>query len=251
MEDLNTAVASVATKVETVSTLSQHANTITGEGVKQAAVAEQGIGAINTSVHDVGTIISEIKEQMNEIGTIVGIISDIADQTSLLALNAAIEAARAGEAGLGFAVVADEVKSLAQESQASAVKIAGIITSLQKQSERAGSAMNQATAEVSNGSGAIGDTIRYFQTIADKVGEITQHMAEVASLSEEESASVEEITASISEVKRMVGETAKEAVSSAAASEESSAALNQVSGIISDLSVITTHINESISRLNS
>ena len=250
MEELNTSVATVASKVDSISRLTQEANNISIKGVEQAAVAENGITAINGSVNDVGTIISEIREQMNEIGKIVDIISNIADQTNLLALNAAIEAARAGEAGMGFAVVADEVKSLAQESLGSAENISKIIKSLQKYSERATVAMTQANDEVSKGSVAISDTIQFFHTIAEQVEKISQNMTEVASLSEEETATVEEITANISEVRAMSADTAKEAIGSASASEESSAALNQVSAIIGDLSVISTQINDAVSRLN-
>ncbi|MDD1724475.1 MAG: methyl-accepting chemotaxis protein [Methanospirillum sp.] len=250
MEELNTSVSTVAAKVEVVSRLSLDANSTSTQGVEQAAVAETGIQAINGAVNDVGTIITEIREQMNEINKIVEIIGDIADQTNLLALNAAIEAARAGDAGMGFAVVANEVKALAQESQGSAENIAKIISSLQRQSERAAIAMNQANTEVSKGSAAITDTIRFFHTIAGQVEEISLHMTEVASLSEEEAASVEEITASVSEVKTMSAETAREAVGSASASEESSVSLNQVSSIIGELSVIASRISESISRLN-
>ena len=250
MQELNSSVTTVATKVDAVSRLTLEANDFSTDGVKKAVVAEDGIHAINTSVNDVGVIISEINDQMKEIGKIVEIIGGIADQTNLLALNAAIEAARAGDAGRGFAVVADEVKTLAQESQTSTDNIAKIISSLQSQALRAGEAMNQATGEVSRGSTAITETIQYFNSIADQVEEISHHMTEIASLSQEEAAAVEEITASVSEVKTMSVETAKEAISSAAASEESAAALNQVSTIISDLSVIATRIEESMSRLN-
>jgi len=250
MEELTTSVSTVAAKVDAVSRLTQEANGTTNKGVEQAAVAETGINAINTSVNDVGIIITEIRDQMNEIGKIVEIISNIADQTNLLALNAAIEAARAGDAGMGFAVVANEVKTLAQDSQGSAENIAKIIFSLQIQSEKAASAMNQATNEVSKGSVAITDTIRFFNTIAEQVSQIAQNMTEVASLSEEEAAAVEEITASVSEVRSMANDTAKEAGNSAAASEEASAALNQMSEIISNLATIANRINESMSRLN-
>ena len=250
MEDLSTSVTVVASKVEAVNRLAQEANDTSSRGVAQAAIAENGISAINGAVNDVGTIISEIRSQMNEINKIVVIISDIADQTNLLALNAAIEAARAGEAGMGFAVVADEVKTLAQESQGSAENIAKIIRSLQQQSERAATAMNLATNEVSKGSGAITDTIKFFHTIAEQIEDISSNMTEVAGLSEEEAASVQEITASVTEVKNMTTETAEEAVGSSAATEETSAALNQVSTIISDLSTVATRINDSVSRLN-
>jgi len=250
MEELSTSVSTVATKVDSVSRLSQEANTISANGVIQAGAAEKGITAINGAVNDVGSIIVEIRSQMDEIGKIVDIIGDIADQTNLLALNAAIEAARAGEAGMGFAVVANEVKTLAQGSQGSAENIGQIITSLQKQSQRAATAMDLATNEVSKGSDAITETIQFFHTIADQVEDISQNMTEIASLSEEEAAAVEEITASVSEVKNLAAQTAEEAVSSSAASEESSAALTQVSNVISDLSVIANRINESMERLN-
>lgn len=250
MEDLSSSVSTIAAKVDAVSKLSQEAATLSTNGVEQAGAAEKGITAINTAVNDVGSIIVEIRSQMNEIGKIVDIIGDIADQTNLLALNAAIEAARAGDAGMGFAVVANEVKTLAQESQGSAENIGQIITSLQKQSERAAKAMDQATTEVSKGSDAITETIQFFHTIADQVDDISQNMGEVASLSEEGAAAVEEITASVSEVRALSEQTAQEAVSSSAASEESSAALNQVSTVISDLSVIASRIDESMGRLN-
>lgn len=250
MEELTTSVSTVAAKVDAVSRLTQEANGTTNKGVEQAAVAETGIKAINTSVNDVGTIITEIRGQMNEIGKIVEIISNIADQTNLLALNAAIEAARAGDAGMGFAVVANEVKTLAQDSQGSAENIAKIIFSLQKHSEKAATAMNQATNEVSKGSVAITDTIRFFNIIAEQVNQITRNMTEVASLSEEEAAGVQEITASVSEVKGMANDTAREATNSAAASEQSSAALNQMAEIVSNLAGIASKINDSMARLN-
>jgi len=250
MEELNSSVGSIAAKVESVSNLTLDANATSVKGVEQAAVAEGGIKAINNAVSDVGAIITEIRDQMIEIGKIVDIISNIADQTNLLALNAAIEAARAGEAGMGFAVVANEVKTLAQESQGSAENIAKIISSLQQQSNRAATAMTQANTEVSKGSLAITDTIQFFNEIAVQVEEISRNMTEVAALSEEETATVQEITSSVSEVKSMSVETAKEAISSASASEESASALNQISTIINDLSVIATRIDESMSRLN-
>ena len=80
--------------------------------------------------------------------------------------------------------------------------------------------MNLATTEVSKGSVAITDTIQFFHTIAEQVEEISHHMAEVASLSEEEAAALEEITASVSEVRWLSEHTASEANSSASATQE-------------------------------
>ncbi|MCA1915014.1 methyl-accepting chemotaxis protein, partial [Methanospirillum hungatei] len=249
MEDLSTSVSTVAAKVDSVARLSHDADTTSSLGVEKAAIAEKGIQAINGAVNDVGDIITRIREQMIEIGKIVEIISGIADQTNLLALNAAIEAARAGEAGMGFAVVANEVKTLAQDSQGSAENIANIIATLQSQSEKAVQAMDLATKEVSKGSAAINETITSFRSIAEQTQEISLHMGEVASLSEEEAAAVEQITASVSEVSKISIATAEEAVGASAASEEAAAALKQLSEMQVILAEAAIKIQKSMVRL--
>lgn len=249
MEELSTSVATVTARIDSVNRLSQDADLSSTKGIEQAAAAEKGINEINGAVSDVGSIITEIREQMGEIGKIVEIIGAIADQTNLLALNAAIEAARAGDAGMGFAVVANEVKTLAQESQGSAENIAKIITSLQKQSERAATAMNLATNNVSKGSAAITDTIQSFHHIAEQIKDISKNMTDVASLSEEEAAAVEEITATISELKNVTQNTAEESMSSASACQEATCSINQVTEVVSKLSIIAARISEAMSRL--
>ena len=248
IDDLSKSVQEVATKTESISKLTGVANTLSKNGAELAQKAEHGMGSITKSAGDVEVIINEVKQQMEEIGKIVGLISDIADQTNMLALNAAIEAARAGDAGLGFAVVANEVKTLAQESQASAENIAGIIGRLQKSTERAAGAMGQATSEVKAGGAAVSESLIVFNKIVRSVEEISGHMGEVAAASEEQAASVEEISASVSEVNSLVQGTAKEAMDSAAATEEASAAIDQVSKVINNVNVIIERLSREMSR---
>jgi methyl-accepting chemotaxis protein len=248
MEDLSAAVEEVTASTESVATLANGANTLSKDGAELARKAEQGMVGITRSTTEVDQIIVEIKAEMDKIGKIVGLISDLASQTNLLALNAAIEAARAGDAGRGFAVVAAEVKSLAQESRTSAESIAEMIGGLKTKSEKAALATASASKEVSEGSAALSETLNVFNKIVADVEKITRSVEEVASASEEQAATVEEITASVHEVGSLVEGTASEAGDAAAASEETSAAIDEVRKIVENVNMIADTVAREMSK---
>lgn len=104
------------------------------EGGATMTQAKDEVRALERETRLTGESISALKQQSDEIALITEVIQSITDQTNLLALNAAIEAARAGEQGKGFAVVAEEVRKLAEQSKQSATQIAGLIESIQAQS---------------------------------------------------------------------------------------------------------------------
>ncbi len=104
------------------------------EGGTTMTQAKDEVRALERETRLTGESISALKQQSDEIALITEVIQSITDQTNLLALNAAIEAARAGEQGKGFAVVAEEVRKLAEQSKQSATQIAGLIESIQAQS---------------------------------------------------------------------------------------------------------------------
>jgi methyl-accepting chemotaxis protein len=197
---------------------------------------------------EVATIVSDIKVQMDQIGKIVKVITDLANQTNMLALNAAIEAARAGDAGRGFSVVATEVKSLAQESRSSAKNIAEMIGNLQKRSVQAAEAMNRANQIVKEGSGALAETLDTFTQIVSAIETITQKVEEVASSSEEQAASVQEITASVNELNGLLQGTAREAQDMAAVSEESMAAIDKIGAIVGDVNTIVENVCHEVGK---
>jgi methyl-accepting chemotaxis protein len=246
MEDLNQTVTDVAQKAERVSQLTEDANTLSVKGTGLAEQAERGMQSITTSSNEVDKIIVDIKAEMDKIGKIVGLISDLANQTNLLALNAAIEAARAGEAGRGFAVVATEVKSLAEESENSAQKIRQMIDELQKQTQRAVETVEKSNEGVREGSAALSQTLEVFNTIVDSINDINKNITEVAASAEEQAASVQEVTASVNTVSNLVTDTAKEATDAAAASEESSAAIDQISKVIQNITTIVDAVNREV-----
>lgn len=248
MEDLNITVAEVSRRAELVSSSATQANAYAQSGVQLAQQSETAMEEIKRSSTEVDLIVKEINQQMEEIGKIVRLITDISNQTNLLALNAAIEAARAGEAGRGFAVVAAEVKSLAQDSRKSAENISDMILNLQTKAKKANDAMGLAGKAVEEGGATLTETVDSFNQIAGSIDDITRNATDVASSSEEQAASVEEVTASINEVSDLVQNTAKEAGDAAAATEEASASIEQISKIVANVNDIVTVVTSEMAK---
>ena len=250
MEDLTRTIAEVSTNAERVAGLSIEANDLAKQGIEAAEKAENGMQSITKTSEEVETIFADIKGQMHEIGKIVDLITDIANQTNLLSLNAAIEAARAGEAGKGFAVVAAEVKSLAQRSRQSAEHIADMIGDLQKKSDAASGAMAEAGSAVAEGNAALSETLGIFNTLTSSVGDIMGNMEMVASATEEQAASFEEITASVNEMSLLVRDTAKDAINSSATSEEALAVIDQITTVIGQINAVVGTIGTEMEKFS-
>ncbi len=110
-----------------------------------------GMDNIREQIQDTSKRIKRLGESSQEIGDIVSLINDIADQTNILALNAAIQASMAGDAGRGFAVVADEVQRLAERSSGATKQIEALVKTIQTDTNEAVISMEQTTSEVVRG----------------------------------------------------------------------------------------------------
>ncbi len=142
-----------------------------------------GMDTIREQIQDTSKRIKRLGESSQEIGDIVSLINEIADQTNILALNAAIQAAMAGEAGRGFAVVADEVQRLAERSATATKQIAGLVKTIQTDTNEAVSSMEQTTAEVVKGAelaNSAGTALEEIESVSTNLAELIQDISEAA-----------------------------------------------------------------------
>ena len=142
-----------------------------------------GMDTIREQIQDTSKRIKRLGESSQEIGDIVSLINEIADQTNILALNAAIQAAMAGEAGRGFAVVADEVQRLAERSATATKQIAGLVKTIQNDTHEAVASMEQTTAEVVKGAelaNSAGVALEEIETVSTNLAELIQDISEAA-----------------------------------------------------------------------
>ncbi len=230
-----------------------------------------GMERIKDKVYDTAGRIKELGEQSQQIGEIIQVIDDIAEQTNLLALNAAIEAARAGEHGKGFAVVADEVRKLAERSGKATKEIAELITTIQQGTQRAVNAMEEGTSEVAEGSrlaaqaGTSLDNIiknveltnNQVQNISAAAEEISASSTEVvnaidsvASITEENTAATEEMSAGAEQTTLAMQEIAKVAEDSAAAAEEVSASTEEMTASVEEIAASAQALEETADLMN-
>ncbi|MEW6765466.1 MAG: methyl-accepting chemotaxis protein [Pseudomonadota bacterium] len=170
-----------------------------GEAVRQTI---QGMEGIREQIQDTSKRLKRLGESSQEIGDIVGLITDIADQTNILALNAAIQAAMAGEAGRGFAVVADEVQRLAERVANATKQIESLVKTIQSDTHEAMLSMEQTTTNVVGGAQVAenaGRSLEEIETVSATLAQRIQAIAQAAQEQLEEAARIRETMHAISE----------------------------------------------------
>jgi methyl-accepting chemotaxis protein len=187
------------------------------------AVTQQTIGIMNRisdRVKDSAEVIKSLGARSDQIGQIVGLINDVADQTNLLALNAAIEAARAGEHGRGFAVVADEVRKLAERTSHATKEISNTIYAMQAETKKAVTSMEEGVSEVGIGTSEAAKSGEALKEILAQINRVTAEINQIAVASEQETATTNEIASSIQQISEVMQETARRIQENATASSQ-------------------------------
>jgi len=197
--------------------------------IEGGQVVEQTVG----KMRDIATVvklsaenIEKLGESSKQIGEIISVIDDIADQTNLLALNAAIEAARAGEQGRGFAVVADEVRKLAERTTEATKQIATMIKGIQNETQQAVIAMKKGNDEVTNGISLADRAGNALKVIVDSSQDVLDMIAQIATATEEQSSTSEEIAKNVTSISSVTAESAKR-IQEIARSSDDLAKLNE------------------------
>lgn len=207
MTQMEAIVNEVSSNAEQTSNYAKESNT---EVVTGSEVVNVTIDAINDLANDVtnsSSVIDTLKGGSENIGTVLDVIKNIAEQTNLLALNAAIEAARAGEQGRGFAVVADEVRTLAQRTQESTLEIESLVAALQTGTQQAVEVMNksrkkaQSAVEVAKNAGSS------LTSITHSVSNIMDMNTQIASAAEQQSATTKEMNCNIVNIQTIAEQT--------------------------------------------
>ncbi|WP_045856022.1 methyl-accepting chemotaxis protein [Teredinibacter purpureus] len=192
-QEIAGASAAVNEMAVTIDQVSANAAESAGVAERSVSIANNGAKVVQNTIHGMDTIREQIQdtskrikrlgESSQEIGDIVSLINDIADQTNILALNAAIQASMAGDAGRGFAVVADEVQRLAERSATATKQIEALVKTIQNDTNEAVISMEQTTSEVVRGARLAQDAgvaLEEIEAVSASLAELIQNISNAA-----------------------------------------------------------------------
>jgi methyl-accepting chemotaxis protein len=235
--EMSASVSEVAGRASEVTTKAQHAgqNAREGEQVVQATVAD--MTEIDQVVAASADLVLDLGKRSEQIGAIVGVINDIADQTNLLALNAAIEAARAGEHGRGFAVVADEVRKLADRTTKATEEIVQSISTIRSQTTKAVDQIKLGTERARAGVTRSTSARTSLHAIVEGTESLGALMAGIAAAAGQQGSVAEEIGRSIDAVNRSAMESATGAEQAAQAAHSLSTKAEELNALVGQFRV--------------
>ncbi|MBY0262796.1 MAG: methyl-accepting chemotaxis protein [Phycisphaerales bacterium] len=199
-EEMAAAVGEVAQQSTKASTAADDSGRIATDGGRVVLGTIESMKSIDTVVGQSVKTVEDLGAKGQQIGEVIAVINEIADQTNLLALNAAIEAARAGEHGRGFAVVADEVRKLAERTTKATQEIAGSITSIQTQTAEAVEQMNRGATEVKAGVGRATEAGNNLEQIVAGAKDVAGLLQGISAASQEAGAGAAQSASAASEL---------------------------------------------------
>ncbi len=183
INEMTMSIDQVSNNASESATVAQRSVAISYNGAEVVQRSIEGMNVIRDQIQETSKRIKRLGESSQEIGDIVGLINDIADQTNVLALNAAIQASMAGEAGRGFAVVADEVQRLAERSANATKQIETLVKTIQADTNEAVMSMESTTSEVIRGARLAkdaGEALEEVQNVSNTLADLIQNISNAA-----------------------------------------------------------------------
>jgi methyl-accepting chemotaxis protein len=244
IEEMAASVKQVALNVEDANREAERSAAVAQEGRSSVEQTIAGMTHINRAMSDVVTVITSLGQSSQEIGAIIAVIDDIAEQTNLLALNAAIEAARAGEHGRGFAVVADEVRKLAERSAKATGEIATLIKGIQKETEQAVKSTQQGASAINEGTGLAQKAGESLRDIVTSVAQVSTLMGQIRQATQEQSRAAAQIADAVTSMNQLTHSVMGATQEQSKGSEQIVRAVETISAIAQEVAAATREQRE-------
>jgi len=239
-------VSGMASAVTDVAKLAEEADRISQKALDDARTGDDAVGktiegmkTISDTMENTARVITGLGKRSQEIGKILEVIEEIADQTNLLALNAAIEAARAGEAGRGFAVVADEVRKLAERSVEATKEIGAVIHQVRQETTDAVDTAKAGALETKEGISRADRAGLALRSIMESVARSRQLMAEIASSTAKQSQASAEVLQTVSNMNSATTQVTSAVREQAAGSKQIREAVESISRVMTQVAYST------------
>ena len=232
VNEVRAAAEQTAQKAGDVVGLAQASVRVGQEGTESVEAMLAGMAEIRAKVEAIAGDVLALSERSQQIGEVIAVVNDIADQSNLLALNAAIEAAKAGEQGKGFAVVAAEVRNLATQSKGATGKVRGILGEIQKATNAAVLATEQGSQKVEQGMGLAQRAGGVIGELAETIREAAQAVQQIAASAKQQSTAMDQIAAAMRDVNQAT-------VQFVAGARQSQTAAEGLNGLARQLQTLT------------
>ena len=250
IRELANGAGEIASRAKSAAEAAAEAGYTAQTGGKSAQEAMDKMKGVFSIIEGAAGGVKNFSEKTQQIGSIVDVITKIAQQTNLLALNATIEAARAGEAGRGFAVVADEVRKLANEAGTSAEKIAELIKQVQTENTKVSASMEVATREVTSGREVLSYTSDALEDIVRVVVEEVKKVQEISALTQQQTQGAQELVKTIDDIAKVAEDNAASTEEASAATTEQTASMEQMARSAQELSGLADKLKILVARFN-